>query len=255
ALIWEHIEDSPGKKCPNPRVILPKKLIPDVINDPVIVDVRSFGIRTPPCTKDNPSYGIVGIAQVLPPALAWLWRLASPRGHANPSIAGNIKALSSEGVGSFWPFATGKRVRYANLLLEQFKTFTDTLYLLIPNQYIGAYKVGFMPEWIIREYLAKRGNAKIKPDQLTPSKCSLLGYSLEHIKFEGIYLPKSLLQVNLQPDVGDEAFEVGSEMLYEFFKEEIANFMTEDLCPLGKKIIECFLDKGTVQDYERVFSF
>lgn len=255
ALIWEHIEDAPGKKCPNPRVILPKRLIPDVINEQAVVDVRSFGIRTPPCTKENPSYGIVGIAHVLPPALAWLWRLTSPRGHANPSIAGNIAALSSEGVGSFWPFATGKRINYANLLLEQFKTFTDTLYLLIPNQYIGAYKVGFMPEWIIREYLAKRGNAKIKSTQLVPSKCTLLGYALEHIKFEGIYLPKSLLQVNLQPDVGEEAFEIGAEMLYNFFKEELKHFFKEELHPTGRKIIECFLDKGSIQDYERIFNF
>lgn len=255
ALIWEHIEDAPGKKCPNPRVILPKRLIPDVINDSVIVDVRSFGFRTPPCTKENPSYGIVGIAHVLPPALAWLWRLVSPRGHANPSISGNFSGLSSEGVGSFWPFATGKMVRHANLLLEQFKTFTDTLYLLIPNQHIGAYKVGFMPEWIIREYLAKRGNAKIKQNQLIPSKCSLLGYALDNVKFEGIYLPHSLLQVNLQPDVGEEAFKIGAEMLFNFFQKELKQYLTPELNPLGRKIIECCMDKGTVEDYERIFYF
>jgi hypothetical protein len=28
ALIWEHIEDSPGKPCPNPRVIIPRKAFP-----------------------------------------------------------------------------------------------------------------------------------------------------------------------------------------------------------------------------------
>ncbi|MEJ5284496.1 MAG: DUF4914 family protein [Brevinematales bacterium] len=255
ALIWEHIEDAPGKKCPNPRVILPKRLIPDVITDSAIVDVRSFGFRTPPCTKENPSYGIVGIAHVLPPALAWLWRLVSPRGHANPSISGNFSGLSSEGVGSFWPFATGKMVRHANLLLEQFKTFTETLYLLIPNQHIGAYKVGFMPEWIIREYLAKRGNAKIKQNQLIPSKCSLLGYALDNVKFEGIYLPHSLLQVNLQTDVGEEAFKIGSEMLYNFFHKELKQYLTQELNPLGRKIIECCMDKGTVEDYERIFYF
>lgn len=255
ALIWEHIEDAPGKKCPNPRVIIPKRLIPNVIKECMTVDVRSFGIRTPPCTKENPTYGIVGIAHVLPPALAWIWRLTSPRGYANPSIAGNVNALSSEGVGSFWPFATGKMVNYANLLLEQFKTFTDTLYLLIPNQYIGAYKVGFMPEWIIREYLAKRGSAKIKQNQLIPSKSSLLGYAFDSIKFEGIYLPHSLLQVDLQPDVGEEAFIKGANMLFDFFEKELKQYLTKDLNPLGKKIIECFMNNGNIEDYERIFTY
>ncbi|MFN4216976.1 MAG: DUF4914 family protein, partial [Brevinematales bacterium] len=199
-----------------------------------------------------PSYGIIGITHVLPPALAWLWRLVSPRGHSNPSIAGNIAALSSEGVGSFWPFATGKMVRYANLLLEQFQDFTDTLYLLIPNQHIGAYKVGFMPEWVVREYLAKRGSARIKPSQLVPARCSLLGYALEYMKFEGIYVPKSLLQVNLQPDVGDEAYDKGAKMLQVFFREELKQFLTNDLSSTGRRIIECCLDNGSVQDYEEI---
>src|SRR5690606_3504129 len=32
ALIWEHIEDAPGKPCPNPRVILPRHIVPGVVN-------------------------------------------------------------------------------------------------------------------------------------------------------------------------------------------------------------------------------
>jgi len=252
ALIWEHIEDSPGKKCPNPRVILPKRLIPNVIDQAIAVDVRSFGVRTPPCFEDAPSYGIIGLMHVLPPALAWLWRLVSPRGHANPSITASSNKLSSEGVGSFWPFATGKRVRHANLLLEQFQNYTDTLYLLIPNQYIGSYQVGFMPEWVVREYLAKRGSARIKPTQLVPARSSLLGYALDYMKFEGIYIPKSLLQVNLQPDVGDDAYDVGVKILQEFFEEEVKQFLTRDLSSTGRRIIECCLDKGTVEQYESI---
>jgi hypothetical protein len=240
--------DEPGKPCPNPRVILPRKFVPNIIDTPVTVDVRSFGVRTPPCTKKNPSYGIIGIFHLLPPALAWIWRLVSPRGHANPSIT-DSEALTSEGVGSYWPFATGKIVKQANLLLEQILTYTNTRYILIPNQYIGAYKVGFMPEWITREYLAKRGSTRIKPEQLKASKCSLLGFALESMKVEGTYIPKYLLQVELQPDVGEEAFMEGAKILTDFFKRELKKFLTKDLHPLGKKIIECCLDDGKVEDY------
>ena len=84
ALIWEHIEDSPGKPCPNPRVVVPRSIFPNIVNEPVQIDVRSFGVRTPPCSEEHPTYGIIGLFHLLPPALAWLWRLAAPRGHDEP---------------------------------------------------------------------------------------------------------------------------------------------------------------------------
>ena len=112
----------------------------------------------PPCTADQPSYGIFGLFHLLPPALAWLWCLVAPRGYANPSIIAT-NGMSSEGVGSYWPFATGRRVDQANLLLDHFRIHLKTRYILCPNQHIGAWKVGFTPEGIAREYLARRGAA------------------------------------------------------------------------------------------------
>src|SRR5437016_613908 len=167
ALIWEHIEDAPGKRCPNPRVIIPRNVFPNVVEGAVTVDIRSFGVRTPPCTKEKPTYGILGLFHILPPALAWLWRLISPRGHANPSIV-DTEGMTSEGVGSYWPFATGRRVDQANLLLRQFTENTRMRHILCPNQHIGAWRVGFMPQWIAREYLARRGAATFRPEQLRP---------------------------------------------------------------------------------------
>ena len=109
-LIWEHTLDSNGKPCSNPRAIVPRWDVPNIVKEPVEVDVRSFGVRMPPSTRDNPNYGIMGMLHIIPPALAWLWRLIAPRGFNNPSIVtGN--ELKSEGVGSYWPFATGKRVK------------------------------------------------------------------------------------------------------------------------------------------------
>jgi len=251
SLLWEHTMDEPGKPCPNPRVILPRKLVPGIIDEPVEVDVRSFGVRTPPCTKSLPTYGIIGMMHVLPPALAWLWRLTAPRGHDNPSITGTA-GMTSEGVGSYWPFSTGKMVAQANLLLEQMIKTSSTRYKLIPNQYIGAYQVGFMPQWITREYLARRGSVKFKPEQLVASRCSLLGYALESLKIDGEYIPKGLLQVNLQLEVGDEAYDAGAAQLYNFFGRELKKFHTDALCRDGKRIIECFFDGGSAEDYKSI---
>ncbi|MCC6933175.1 MAG: DUF4914 family protein [Deltaproteobacteria bacterium] len=250
ALIWEHVEDKDGKLCPNPRVILPRSVVPNIVDGDVAVDVRSFGVRTPPCTKENPSYGILGMLHILPPALAWLWRLASPRGYDNPSIVGDKESLQSEGVGSFWPFATGVRVRYANLMLEQIMAASDTRYILIPNQHIGAWKVDFMPQWVCREYLARRGTSRFKPGQINPCRCPLLGYALDTLNIEGNIIGKWFLQVESQPEIGIEAYDKGAEILTSFFAEQLNLFANSDLSPLGMKIVECFRSNGNVKEYE-----
>lgn len=240
--------DSPDKPCPNPRVIIPRKFIPNHVDEPVEVDVRSFGIRTPPCTREKPSYGIAGIFHVLPPSLAWLWRLVAPRGHANPSIV-DSEGMTSEGVGSYWPFATGKMVDQANLLLTQILKTPSTRYILIPNQYIGAYKVGFSGQWLTREFLARRGGMRFRPGVLSESRCPLLGYSPETIKVDGQPIPKFLLQVNHQPEVGNDGYDAGAKILTTFFKKEIKKYLTLDLQPLGKRIIEACLNDARVVDY------
>lgn len=247
-LIWEHTLDSDGTPCPNPRVIMPRRLIPNIVSEPVEVDVRSFGVRTPPSTRENPSYGILGMFHVIPPALAWLWRLVAPRGHNNPSVV-NTLGMISEGVGSYWPFATGKMVEQANLLLEQILESTSTRYLLIPNQHIGAYHVSFMPQWIAREYIARRGSAKFKPDQLVEARCPLLGYGLESLKVDGQFIPKAFLQPETQAEVGIEGYDAGAAILSDFFKKELVKFNTTELLPLGRQIIECCLRDAPLKDY------
>ncbi len=251
ALIWEHIEDAPGKPCPNPRVIIPRKVFPGVVEGAVAVDIRSFGVRTPPCTKEKPTYGIMGIFHILPPALAWLWRLVSPRGHANPSIV-DTEGMTSEGVGSYWPFATGRRVDQANLLLEQFAENTRMRHILCPNQHIGAWRVGFMPQWIAREYLARRGVARFRPDQLRPARCPLLGHTLHQLQVEGRMIARWFLQVDTQPEVGPEAYDQGAQILQAFFSKCLAEYQEPDLAPLGQQIITCCLDGGKLEDYERL---
>jgi len=248
ALIWEHIEDAPGEPCPNPRVILPRRIVPGVVNGSVTVDIRSFGIRTPPCTREYPTYGIIGLFHVLPPALAWLWRLVAPRGSDNPSIV-QTEGMRSEGVGSYWPFATGRRVDQANLLLKQIVETPKVRYILCPNQHIGAWRVGFMPQWIAREYLARRGGAWFTREELVPARCPLLGYALRAIMIEGQTIDNWFLRVETQPEVGEGAYDRGGETLAGFFRKQLVKFLEPDLLPLGKRIIDCCMSGGSLEDY------
>ena len=157
--------------------------------------------------------------------------------------------MSSEGVGSYWPFATGKMVMQANLMLEQIVNSSNTRYVLIPNQHIGAYEVSFMPQWIAREYIARRGSAKFKPEHLVEARCSLLGFGLESLKIDGQYIRKAFLQPETQKEVGLEGYDAGAKILKDFFSQELNKYNTEQLDPLGKKIIELFNQNATVEQY------
>lgn len=248
-LIWEHSEDSPGVSCPNPRVILPRRFVPGVVNETVEVMIRNFGVRTPPCTASRPSYGIIGYLHILPPALAWLWRLVAPRGHANPSIT-DSGALASEGVGSYWPFATGRIVDHANLLLRQIQQTPKVRYSLTPNQHVGAWAVSFMPEWIAREYLGRRGIAKFQANKLQPARWPLLGYTLRSMQVEGTVIPTWFLRVEEQSEVGVEGHDKGAAILEKFFLDELRQFLQAGLDRLGRQIIECCMDRGNIEQYE-----
>jgi len=251
ALIWEAIPEDNGKVCSNPRVVMPKKYFPRVIDSTVSVDIRSFGVRTPPCTKENPTYGIIGMFHMLPPAIAWLWRLVAPRGFSNPSIV-DTKGMSSEGVGSYWPFATGKMVTQANILLKQFRDCRNVKYILTPNQHIGAWKVGFMPQWLAREFLVLYGKKPILRNMLKPSKYPLLGYVMKNIELPDVVVPQEFVEVNLQPEVGDEAYKKGAKMLDDFFREELKKYLTPELDPLGREIIEAFMRGASIEEYENL---
>jgi len=250
SLIWEHTEDEPGKPCPNPRMVMPREYIHNIVSKPVTVDIRSFGVRCPPCTKEQPTYGILGLFHVLPPALAWLWRLVAPRGHGNPSIVDQA-GMQSEGVGSYWPFATGRRVDQANILLDQILETADTRFVLIPNQHIGSWKVGFAPQWVAREYLARRGSAPFSPRDLTPAKCPVLGWHRETMQVEGQVVGTWFFDVARQPEVGEESYAAGARILTEFFHRQIKTFIEPDLAGKGRQIIEACLEGATVDDMEK----
>jgi hypothetical protein len=250
--VWEHTEDAPGIPCPNPRVIMPRAHVPGVLHDAMDVDIRSFGLRAPATFKAHPSYGILGMLHILPPALAWLWRLVSPRGHANPSITAGGKLMQAEGVGSYWPFATGRKVTHANLLLAQIRESGDVKYTLTPNQHVGAWKVQFMSEWLGRSILTAANQSFFEPQNLVPARCPLLGYIPKSAKVDAYDLPGYLLRVEEQPEVGSDCYDLGAKMLVDFFKEEVAQFLEDDLDRAGRRIIELFLSDASLEAYEGI---
>ena len=242
-LIWEHVIESTGKPCTNPRVIIPRDMIDNIVpgDQPQEVNVRSFGVRMPPSTIMEPNYGVMGMVQFVPASIAWLWRLVSPRGFKNPSIADSNagSGLKAEGVGSYWPFCTGKKVTQANLLLRQMLATPNTLNILIPNQHIGAYRIGFMGEWITREYLARR-NGIVRMKHLVPARCPLFGFSLDEMKIDGQYVRRTFLRPEFQSKLGFEGYDAGAKIL------------TDELDPIGRQIIELCLNDAPLEEYLKI---
>jgi len=107
-----------------------------------------------------------------------------------------------------------------------------------------------MPQWLAREYLARRGNARFRPEQLTPARCPLLGYAMRNMQVEGTVIAHWFLETQTQPEVGVKGYDAGAEILTNFFKRELPKYLAPDLDPLGKEIIECCLAGGSLEDYE-----
>ena len=80
----------------------------------------------------------------------------------------------------------------------------------------------------------------------------MLGYALKSVVVEGQTIPGILLRVENQKEVGNAAYDLGALQLTNFFHQQLEQFLSDDLKPLGRQIIECCLSGGTVEDYARL---
>ena len=65
-------------------------------------------------------------------------------------------------------------------------------------------------------------------------------------------IDRKFIEVNLQPEVGDEAYDRGAQMLNDFFRQELQKYLTPELCSMGREIIECFMRGGSLEEYENI---
>ena len=107
----------------------------------------------------------------------------------------------------------------------------------------------------MREYLARRGNAHFNPENVRPARCTLLGEYPHQIQIEGRLLSRWFFAVDTQPEVGPEAYDQGAEQLYVFFHDILRQYDQDSLTPLGREIIQCCLDRGSLADYKSLISF
>ncbi len=61
----------------------------------------------------------------------------------------------------------------------------------------------------------------------------------------------AVFDVSKQPEVGEAAYDEGARMLTEFFHKCIRDFLTEELDPQGRAIIDVCLSGGSIDDYDQ----
>ncbi len=59
-----------------------------------------------------------------------------------------------------------------------------------------------------------------------------------------------MLQTNLQLSIGNDAYDQGAKILVDFFKQELKKYLVDELNPLGRQIIEAYLNDASVKDFE-----
>lgn len=239
-LIWNHQKSL--KYSANPRVVVPKRIIAKSLNKEVSVDVRLLGVPTTTCNDNYKGSGVLGFAHLLPPALAWLWRLVCPMSCANGKlVSGGLLGMTN--------FVTDNHFTIANRLLKEIKKRDKISYLLTPSGYIGAWNIGYMPQLLMREYISRRGNCNFSEDQFQPAMNSLFGFEMYQMTLEGIRIPSKLLLPYKQDNMSVETYEEGINDYYIIFKEILSSYLSDALDPLGIKIIETFLSEGTIEDF------
>ena len=98
-------------------------------------------------------------------------------------------------------------------------------------------------------------HARFLPENVRPARCPLLGEYPHQIQIEGRPLSRWFFAVDSQPEVGPEAYDQGAELLYTFFHEILRQYDQETLTPLGREIIQCCLDRGSLAEYKSLFTF
>ena len=72
---------------------------------------------------------------------------------------------------------------------------------------------------------------------------------MQDLKLNNQYIRPTFLRPETQSKLGEDGYDAGAKILTDFFKQEIRQFLTDDLDPLGRQIIECCLNDGTLEEY------
>ena len=75
---------------------------------------------------------------------------------------------------------------------------------------------------------------------------------MKDMTIDGQRIRSKYLRVDTQDRVGTDGYDAGAKTLTDFFRKELSKFDTPDLDPRGKQIIDCFMNGGSLEDFEAI---
>ena len=84
---------------------------------------------------------------------------------------------------------------------------------------------------------------------LVPARCPLFGYSLDEMKIDGQYIRQTFLRPELQSKLGFAGYDAGAKILTDFIREQARQFLTDELDPVGRRIIELCESDAPLEEY------
>ena len=69
------------------------------------------------------------------------------------------------------------------------------------------------------------------------------------MRVDGQYVRQTFLRPELQSKLGFEGYDAGAKMLTDYFKQQLQQFLVDELDPLGKQIIELVMNDAPLDTY------
>ena len=92
----------------------------------------------------------------------------------------------------------------------------------------------------------------MKMDRLSPARCPLFGYALNEMKVDGQRISSRFLRPELQESLGEGGLRQGRRGALQVLREGTRRLRHGGAPPRRPPILECFKNRGTVEDYCKI---
>ncbi len=190
----------------------------------------NYGLATQFASKESPSVGISGAFHVLPKSIAWLWRVVAPTGNLGEECLSTPEA---------------------NALLTEIKE-SEAIFTLLPVGFVGAWRVKAKVLCMGRNIISGKQKTFTEQRSLFPARYVLFGYAPKATHTGQFDMPEEFLRVEKQVELGTEGYDLSAGIIRDIFITSLESHLTNEIDPLGRAIIELFLNNGSIKEFDTI---
>ena len=96
---------------------------------------------------------------------------------------------------------------------------------------------------------ADRALVVINTEPISIRGCKNIKARLDEMKIDGQYIRVTFLRPELQSKLGYAGYDAGAKILTDFIKEQVQQFISDELDPVGRRIIDLCLNDAPLEEY------